>query len=91
MRGEPPAYQAELSRDILILYFLALRTLRNLCCFSHPADSMLLEQTKQVKPIYTDKESCECKVTKDKVTKQAPSEFLVSESTRPGWSGPGLA
>lgn len=52
---------------------------------------MLLEQTEQVKPIDTDRESCECKVTKDKVTKQAPSELLVSESTRPGCSGPGLA
>lgn len=52
---------------------------------------MLLEQTEQVKPIDMDRESCGCKVTKDKVTKQAPSEFLVSESTRPGCSGPGLA
>lgn len=76
---------------VLVLDFLAPRTVKILCCFSHPVDSMMLEPTEQIKPIYMDRESCKCKVTKDKVTKQAPSEFLVSESMRPGCSGQGLA
>lgn len=62
----------------------------NLCCFSHVVDGILLEKSEQIKPIYMDMEAQECKVTKYKVTEQAPSEFLVSEFMWHGSSDSGL-